>query len=249
MSGCLGNSNEDADAGETDTENREIAGGETDQNGNNVGAVEEPATDAENPAAGETDGDPDQAVSSPDAGDDEPQTLPAQDRPATKTDNIALEGTEEPFEFTLHDVPALQFSTYVVNDFEVAGSSSADGDSFVVYANFAGVKNEEARAEWFSPNDKGATVEQLAADTQKQLESDGYQIVSSEEGAANIFDLSEVEFRFKKQKDDGTQIVGTVGVFSHGDRVYRLTVHYPIEYAEGLMPRVMKMVEDIEWYQ
>jgi len=40
-----------------------------------------------------------------------------------------------------------------------------------------------------------------------------------------------------------------VSVFQHGDRVYYAIVQYPEEYEEGFIPRVVKMFDDIVWYE
>ncbi|WP_274366259.1 hypothetical protein [Paenibacillus thermotolerans] len=235
LSGCLGTTG--------NTEN-------TDGSKSISEGAEQPATDnAKNPENDDSI-DPNEPVSS-DGSDsaDETEEIPAKNRPKTKTDTIGLEGNEETFQFTLHDVPGLQFSTYIVNDFLVEGAGSGEGDTLIVYANFAGQTNEDAKAVYFSPSaGTQTTVEEQAEAAKRSLESEGYEVRQSDGEAPMRFAVSEKEIHFTKQKEDGHYLLGTVSVFTRGDRVYRILVQYPEDWEEGFVPRVVKMMEDIMWY-
>ncbi|MBT2616521.1 MULTISPECIES: hypothetical protein [unclassified Bacillus (in: firmicutes)] len=179
----------------------------------------------------------------------EPVDDPAKDRPNTKTDTIILEGMEEPFQFTLHHSQALGFSTYIVDDMVVEEASSGEGDAMIVFANFAGKRNEDAKVQIFS-NSEGtnATIEEKKEFAREVVISNGFEIKQPSDNTPKRFDWSEVEFDISK-KDSNYSIVGTVSVFQQGDRVYYAIVQYPEEYEEGFIPRVVKMFDDIVWYE
>lgn len=174
---------------------------------------------------------------------------PTKGLPNTKTDTIILEGMEEPFQFTLHHSQALGFSTYIVDDMVVEGASSGEGDAMIVFANFAGKRNEDAKVQIFSKSEgANATIEEKKEFAREVVISNGFEIKQRSDNSPNRFDWSEVEFDIS-QKGGNYSILGTVSVFQHGDRVYYAIVQYPEEYEEGFIPRVVKMFDDIVWYE
>ncbi|GAB6258602.1 MULTISPECIES: hypothetical protein [Peribacillus] len=174
---------------------------------------------------------------------------PTKDLPNTKTDTIILEGMEEPFQFTLHHSQALGFSTYIVDDMVVEEASSGEGDAMIVFANFAGKRNEDAKVQIFSKSEgTNATIEEQAEFAREVVISNGFEIKQRSDNSPNRFDWSEVEFDIS-QNGSNYSILGTVSVFQHGNRVYYAIVQYPEDYEEGFIPRVVKMFDDIVWYE
>ncbi|MCY9002679.1 lipoprotein [Peribacillus frigoritolerans] len=174
---------------------------------------------------------------------------PTKGLPNTKTDTIILEGMEEPFQFTLHHSQALGFSTYIVDEMVVEEASSGEGDAMIVFANFAGKRNEDAKVQIFSKSEgANATIEEQAEFAREVVISNGFEIKQRSDNSPNRFDWSEVEFDIS-QNGSNYSILGTVSVFQHGDRVYYAIVQYPEDYEEGFIPRVVKMFDDIVWYE
>ncbi|MFJ5748364.1 lipoprotein [Peribacillus frigoritolerans] len=174
---------------------------------------------------------------------------PTKGLPSTKTDTIILEGMEEPFQFTLHHSQALGFSTYIVDDMVVEEASSGEGDAMIVFANFAGKRNEDAKVQIFSKSEgANATIEEKKEFAREVVISNGFEIKQRSDNSPNRFDWSEVEFDIRK-KGSNYSILGTVSVFQHGDCVYYAIVQYPEDYEEGFIPRVVKMFDDIVWYE
>ncbi|MEI2471745.1 hypothetical protein V8V75_19620 [Peribacillus frigoritolerans] len=174
---------------------------------------------------------------------------PTKGLPSTKTDTIILEGMEEPFQFTLHHSQALGFSTYIVDDMVVEEASSGEGDAMIVFANFAGKRNEDAKVQIFSKSEgANATIEEKKEFAREVVISNGFEIKQRSDNSPNRFDWSEVEFDIS-QKGSNYSILGTVSVFQHGGRVYYAIVQYPEDYEEGFIPRVVKMFDDIVWYE
>ncbi|WP_260286960.1 hypothetical protein [Peribacillus aracenensis] len=173
---------------------------------------------------------------------------PTKDRPNTKTDMIILEGMEESFQFRLHHSQALGFSTYIVDDMVVEEASSGEGDAMIVFANFAGKRNEDAKVQIFSKREgTNATIEEKKEFAREVVISNDFEIKQRSDNRPNRFDWSEVEFDISQHGSNS--ILGTVSVFQHGDRVYYAIVQYPEEYEEGFIPRVVKMFDDIVWYE
>ncbi|WP_308633875.1 hypothetical protein [Paenibacillus silvisoli] len=169
--------------------------------------------------------------------------------PATKTDTIELEGMEESFQFTLHDSPALGFSTYIANDLVVEEISSEEGETMLVYANFAEQKNVEAKVQLFSKSaGTKMSIKELTELAEQILKSGGFEIEQRMEPSPKRFEWSENEFDFAGKSEGGETVLGTVSVFQHAERVYYAIVQYPAVYEEGFVPRVVKMFEDIVWY-
>ncbi|WP_199619705.1 hypothetical protein [Paenibacillus alkalitolerans] len=251
LSGCLGNTGNEGGTGNAE---QAQSGDEKQATGNELPA----ANNDEQQTDGQTSDNPDETVSSGkgDGGEDgstgaADSDNAAKNRPETKTDTIELEGMPEKLEFTLHDNPALQFSTYISNDLLVEGAGSGqDGDSLTVIANFAGKKNEDAKVQFFSPS-KGTrtTVEEQTEEAKQSLQSEGYEISERTGDSPNSFAMSDIEFFITKQNEDGHHLLGIVSIFKHGDRVYRVTVQYNEDWEEGFVPRVNKMFEDIVWYE
>ncbi|WP_110926786.1 hypothetical protein [Bacillus massiliglaciei] len=175
---------------------------------------------------------------------------PAKDRPKEKSDTIQLEGIEESFQFILHDSPRLGFSTYIVQDLLVEEESSEEGNTMNVYANFAGQKNKDARVQIFAKSaGTNLTAEEQTELAKEAVKSDGFKIEERTDNRPNRFSWSESEFDIAKENSNEHTIVGTVSIFQHSGRYYYAIVHYPVEFEEGFIPRIVKMFEEMEWYE
>lgn len=243
LSGCFGKEThsefDDAQQGAVEQSGEDENG--TDAGNDNQESSPEPTDESDPLPDSDEPGEPSEA----DGGDSE---IPAKHRPKTKSDVISLEGMEEPFEFTLYDVPSLQFSTYLADDLVAESGSSGEGDTFTVYANFAGQRNEDAKVIYFAPDSSVHTsVNEQAKAAEQTLVDEGYDLLSGK-NITKRFDFSERELYFSKQKENGHLLLVTVSVFERNNRVYRIMVQYPEDFEEGFMPRVAKMFEDIMWY-
>lgn len=137
---------------------------------------------------------------------------PAKDLPNTKTDTIILEGMEEPFQFTLHHSQALGFSTYIVDDMVVEEASSGEGDAMIVFANFAGKRNEDAKVQIFSKSEgTNATIEEKKEFAREVVISNGFEIKQRSDNSPNRFDWSEMEFDISQKGSNLFHIGYSVG--------------------------------------
>lgn len=165
------------------------------------------------------------------------------DRPATKTDVISLEGMDEEFTFNLYEEKGLDFSTYIIEDMIAESVSTGEGDALIVYANFGGNKNEDAALSFFSPSEAHKlNLEQLIEQTKEQLTNEGYKVEELEE-STNPLQLDVQIYNL-----ESSDLIGKAMFFEHQDRVYVIYYHYPPEFGDGFGPRLNKLLEDIVWY-
>jgi hypothetical protein len=169
------------------------------------------------------------------------------ERPATKTGTLSLEGNDDPFTFRLFDaasasVPA-PFTTYVPEDMiaDIVGTDSGKTVRFV--ANFGGRRQEQAYLEvaFFPP----ATSESEARSVIEKTGPGGASLKLSSDGSKR-FTWSLAEYGISYTSKTG-RMTGAIALGKHGDRLFRLTLHYPEEFGDGFMPRASRILEEWRW--
>lgn len=170
-------------------------------------------------------------------------------RPDSKTDTIILEGMEDPFTFSLYKDSALGFSTYIVEDMIADSLSSGEGNAMIVYANFGGTQTEEAVVQFFSPNAATiSTFEELKALSLEIFEQYDYKVIKRDNSTkTKMVPWATEEFDLLRENEMGVIILGTLSLFEREGTPYQVIVQYPEEFAEGFVPRVKKMFEDLVW--
>ncbi|WP_102349077.1 hypothetical protein [Bacillus sp. Marseille-P3661] len=144
-----------------------------------------------------------------------------------KTVNMMLEGMAEEKVVNVHHHKELGFSTYVPDDMVVESNS----DTFNVFTNFGGTKNEDATLKI-----KSQTETQLI----EELEGNGFTIESQDQKA---YDFSEKEFSLQKEG-----MIGRAAIFKHNTKEYTLYYYFPEDYADGFGPRSEIIVSEIVWH-
>jgi hypothetical protein len=162
---------------------------------------------------------------------DNTDTVNRSERPKTKTDVIQIEGTDQEFTLYLYDNKALGFSTYIPEDMVV----EAEHNSMNV--NYTGEKNSNATLKIFANNTD--TVEKMALLIKSDLISKGFKVKPSKN---KNFGFSEREFHIE------SPFYGAVSVFKHNESIYGLIYYYSGEMGDGFHPRVMKIIDEIVWY-
>jgi hypothetical protein len=166
-------------------------------------------------------------------------------RPLTKEDTIVIEGTENPFQFSLYQNKDLGMSTYIVEDMRVESLDLDEGHGMLVYENIGGGGNN-AFIQFFSPTgQKIQTIKHLEEWTKGKVKEQGFEIIPND--AHKKFEWSEVEVSIQKKLEDGRNVIGTVSLFERNGKLYQFTVQYPEEYEEGFAPRILKFVKDTQW--
>lgn len=176
--------------------------------------------------------------------------IPAENRPETKEMATIIEGTNENYRFKLIDNDTLGFSTYIPDKFEAESLSTNFIERLTVYVNYTGKVNKDAFIQFSSPpswqTDK-ITFEGLLDSTEDNMKSEGFTVRTIKDNETKFYKHSEVELWGEKKDSRYGSIISMSSLFKHGDRPYRITVQYPIEYAEGFVPRVNNILNEIVW--
>jgi len=169
------------------------------------------------------------------------------DRPETIEETIALEGMEEPITLRLYEDEGLGFYTYVPEQLVAESSSSGEGDGFVAYAAFGGNEERRAALSIFAP--AGTYAREGFSEYIKEIKrSSGFDVEPFVEGASPRFEGSFEEFGIGMTDEaDGMSIMGTVALLERNGRMVAVTLQYPEDYAEGFVPRAMRLYEHIVW--
>lgn len=158
--------------------------------------------------------------------------------PEFKEETILIEGMEENIKLQLLDGRANGFITYIPEDYLVETANSGEGDAYNIFSNFAGTKREDVYIKFFfypetqqeKPTligEKGMlTASQL--DMEKVTNGDQYHPWSIEEYIS---------------KDGETY----AALGNHEGQYFLVTISYPIEFGDGVVPRNRKILEDFYW--
>ena len=159
--------------------------------------------------------------------------ISAEHRPAEKTDSIRIEGMSEPLRLNLaQPSSSIPFATYVPADMKFEEVSSGEGEGYYFYTNFAGKKNEHAYLLIFivPPNTNQLQAVQL--------------LKAYAASRGNIPPAQFDRFSFTR---DGVDYLGSIELRMHGDRFYYIAQQYPVEYAEGFVPRAQRIMNEWQW--
>lgn len=156
---------------------------------------------------------------------EKPSTMPELEE--TKTVDMLIEGTTEEKVVKLHHHEQLGFSTYVPDDMVV----EFDDQTFNVYTNFQGAKNEDARLFMMKKTEK---------EISEDLESEGFTLT---EGNESSYEFSEKEYRLEK-----AGFSGRVFIFTQSNESYILGYYYPSEYGDGFSARTHIILDELVWH-
>jgi hypothetical protein len=167
-------------------------------------------------------------------------------RPQTKMETISLEGMEQTLGFRLYDSRAagldVPFTTYVPDDMAIRSAPAETGDRFVARAVFGGQVEPRAfvEARFLPPlASEQAAAESLAAWAPGEERSSPLE-------SGKRFSWS-VRERWTQRGQGQDEVQGVAALGRHGDRWFVILVEYPIEYGEGLLPRVEQVLEEWRW--
>jgi hypothetical protein len=168
-----------------------------------------------------------------------------EERSATKMETISLEGMEQTLRLRLFDSrPAgidVPFTTYVPDDMAIRSAPRETGDRFVARAVFGGQVEPRAFVEVrFLPEHAS---EQAAAESLVAWAPD--ERPNPLEGGTR-FHWS-VRERWIRRGERDAAVEGIAALGRHGARWFVIHVEYPIDYGEGLLPRVERVLEEWRW--
>lgn len=168
-----------------------------------------------------------------------------EERPSTKMETVSLEGMEQTLRFRLFDSRTagldVPFTTYVPDDMAIRSAPKETGDRFVARAVFGGQVEPRAFIEArFLPV---RTTERAAAESLAAWAPDER---PSPLDSGKRFGWSVRERWIRRGEGDGA-VEGIAALGRHGARWFVIHMEYPIDYGEGLLPRVEQVLGEWRW--
>jgi hypothetical protein len=175
---------------------------------------------------------------------DTQRAAPPSQRPATRADTVMIEGMAQVDTSRLYTTPAgfaLPFSTYVPEGLQVQTAARA---AVRFIAAFAGTVNENAFMV-LHIQDPGAAqrdAESILRDLMQTRSAAQHERVSMDRPSWAVAAVG-----FRSVGADGTRFTGSIAVGEHGDRYFHVIRHYPVEYGDGLPPRLHSILRHWRW--
>lgn len=167
-------------------------------------------------------------------------------RPQTKMETISLEGMEQTLRFRLYDSRSagldVPFTTYVPDDMAIRSAPVETGDRFVARAVFGGQVEPRAfvEARFLPPQ----VSESVAAESLAAWAPGDERANPLESGKRFAWSVRE---RWTQRGEGEEAVQGVAALGRHAERWFVIRVEYPIEYGEGLLPRVEQVLEEWRW--
>lgn len=184
----------------------------------------------------------------PQTEENEKKTSP---RPPTKTETIRVEGEPMEIALKLFDAPGYPFTTYFPEEFEVVARSSDEGAAVVFYLAPNGQRNESVYIHFFFPRQE-MTVEEMREDVLGErglFEINKWDLMGEYDKVPYEWATTFISFSngYQKRSDpDFPMITGRVMIGQVNGKVFRVTTHYPAEYADGFGPREGVILSNVE---
>lgn len=167
-------------------------------------------------------------------------------RPASQQGTLTIEGAAQPLDFHLFDGAAaglpLAFTTYVPADMLAEASTAGETPAVRFVANFGGVRQDQAYLEIAFLPAGLAEAEALAAAAVALPGGVASQQVAD---AQRRFSWSVREYGPAQTTGTGPALVVALG--RHGERWFRLSLHYPLEFGDGFVPRAQSVLDAWRW--
>jgi hypothetical protein len=176
--------------------------------------------------------------------EDTPPASIAQDRPATRVDTVMIEGMPETETSSLFTTPAgfaLPFSAYVPEGLRT-DVSPPTAVRFV--AAFAGNVNRNAFM-LVHVHDAGAAQPDATTVLESLADARSYTRHETRSIERPSWALDAIGFTAVGR--DGVDVTGSIAVARHGDRYFHVLRHYPVEYGDGLPPRLHSILSTWRW--
>jgi len=153
-------------------------------------------------------------------------------------ETIEIEGMKEKITLNLYNPGILNFRTYIPSDFIAEEASSGEGDGFWFYSNFEGKKQENVYLHFyfFSENIK----------EEPNIDDKDSTFAIMLEGLEPIFPEDKYyDWSIKEFASPNSAKYAALG--EHNDQYFVVIQDYPYEYADGMGPRINKVIEHFYW--
>lgn len=164
-------------------------------------------------------------------------------RPATKTATISVEGEKVPVTLKLYDQYSDLFTTYFPDkEFIAEGLSSGEGTGVRFIANFGGSRNENAYVHIAFLNDV-KTLDQLKNFVNGKnglIASNKWRVVNRNQKVAYPWAKEKIVFSYSKD------IVGSLYLGQQNGKVFYVITQFPVEYGDGFPPRADLILQNLQ---
>lgn len=169
-------------------------------------------------------------------------------RPEFSSAQVEIEGMPTEVNLKLFNQPDLPFTTYLPSGEFVADMEQSDRAQVVTYyANFGGTVDESAYVRVVLP-ERSVSV----ADLQEQIlgeaglmASRNWQITDRTDVVVRPWTREQIEFRSSDADDN---VAGQIFIGEREDgQAFYVVMHYPMEYAEGFVPRAMLIIDELKF--
>lgn len=169
-------------------------------------------------------------------------------RAASKQGSVMLEGAAEPITLLLFErafAPgSIGFSTYVPQDMVARSTDGSAARALRFIANFGGVMQEQAYLEVaFLP----PSITQAQALAAVARSAPGGERPKRTEDVDRQFGWSLAEYSIAYRTKARSRVAGLAALGRHGDRYFTVTLHYPLEYGGGFVPRAALILQEWRW--
>jgi len=187
----------------------------------------------------------------PDRSGTEENGKKASPRPATKTETIRVEGEPMEIALKLFDKPGYPLTTYFPEEFEVVTRSAHEGAAVWFYAAPNGQRNESVYIHFFFPS-QDMTVDEMRESVLGErglLDINQWDLMGEYDRVSYEWATTNISFSngYHKRSDPSfPAITGRVLVGQVNGKAFRVTAHYPAEYADGFLPREGVILANVE---
>lgn len=175
------------------------------------------------------------------------QSQVTQERPATATGTISIEGEATEIELELFDAVPLPFTTYVpAEEFTKEVTATDEGNGVRFYFSPTGTPNKDAYIHVFFPKDAPTSeaMSEMLTGAQGLLTSNGWQVIDRTDSTE--YPWAKERITYQQSTAEGAY-TGTVFVGEHEGRSFLAFTHYPLEYGDGFEPRAAIVLENLEF--
>ncbi len=170
------------------------------------------------------------------------QTTPA------KYDTLRIEGIKQPVRLTEFNEPNYGVLTYFPErDFLPQTSASGEGMAVNFSSNFGGQKNEKAHVNIFFPvgNPGIDQLRDMTIGPRGIFAANKWRLIKSDKKTKLLYQWAHEQYVFQHKNGDN-YTSGSVIIGEASGRRMQVVLKYPVDYAEGFMPRAHILLKHLK---
>ncbi|MFT9849304.1 S-layer homology domain-containing protein [Aneurinibacillus sp. REN35] len=156
--------------------------------------------------------------------------------PKTKDSSIMIEGMPQKITLALFQKQNVPFYTYYPTDMIAETMSSDEGGAARFIANFGGFRNDKAFMHVYFPAAHMQTEQKVLS----LIQSYGYK--ETQQQSTTDVSWAEKAYMYTKDGQNHRLLLG-----KHAGQYFIVQIQYPVEYGDGISPRIAKIFEEWRW--